>query len=150
MELFHTTANEIGTIHKNGRFGEFFCFSSNVYVMVAGEYFTYSIEIDEDELINASSLFYHEDAEKLSGLVSTLCNRLSISEDEAEDLISEKVSGWDLIDSWDAEQDWDLQRLTASAAKILGYRGCIMKDEQGTLYMIDMLGREADLVKVNG
>ncbi|HHK5070544.1 TPA: hypothetical protein ACQT1J_002290 [Pseudomonas aeruginosa] len=36
----------------------------------------------------------------------------------------------------------------AKAAKTLGFRGVSMQDEQGTCYMIDMLGHDAELVRV--
>ena len=36
-------------------------------------------------------------------------------------------------------------RVLSLAAKVLGFRGVRVSDEQGTSYMIDMLGRERDL-----
>ncbi|MBA8734250.1 hypothetical protein [Chromobacterium violaceum] len=146
MELFHTSPSEITSINQFGRFGEFLCFSSHVYTMAVGDdYVTYRIDLDDDSLIAAGRLFYHEDAEKLGSLVSEFCSRFDVDEDTAEEIISEQEQ----LDSEDADDLWDAQLFTARAAKILGYRGCIMRDEQGTLYMIDMLGREADLVRAD-
>lgn len=51
--------------------------------------------------------------------------------------------GLDAVDG--AELSLWLQKQTATCARLLGYAGCIMTDEQGTLYMIDMFGREADM-----
>ncbi|WP_288076476.1 hypothetical protein [Pseudomonas sp.] len=150
MQLFHTSPAEIAAISKSGRFGEFLFFSSDVYVMTAGDAVTYSLELDEDAIIDADRLFYHEDAEKLDALVAELADRFEIDADTAEDLIAEKASVYDLdsIEPEDmADASWDVQRFTARAAKILGFRGVAVSDEQGTAYMIDMLGREADLVK---
>ncbi|OVE45677.1 hypothetical protein [Chromobacterium violaceum] len=145
MELFHTSPNEITAISKNGRFGEFLCFSGNVYTMTAGQFVTYKLEINEELLIEAGSLFYHEDAAKLDVLVAQFCRRFDVDEDTAEEIISEREQ----LDSADADDLWDVQLFTARAAKLLGYRGCIMSDEQGALYMIDMLGHEAELVRAD-
>ncbi len=150
MQLFHTSPVEITSINKSGRFGEFLFFSSNVYVMTAGAAVTYSLELDDEAVIDADRLFYHEDAEKLESLVAELADRLDVDADTAEDLIAEKSSVYDL-DSIDPEEmadaSWDVQRFTARAAKILGFRGAAVSDEQGTSYMIDMMGYEAELVK---
>lgn len=139
MELFHTSPAEITNINTFGRFGEFLCFSADVYTMSAGEVVTYKIEVDDTDIIESSSLFYHEGAEKLSPLVERVMELAGCDEDTAEDLLSQKD------DCGDAELSWDIQALTAQAAKILGYRGVSMSDEQGTCYMIDMLGHEAEL-----
>lgn len=148
MELFHTSPSEIKAINTDGRFGEFLFFSSHVYQMAAGEALTYSIEIDEDQIIEASQLFYHDDAAQLESLVAELASRLDVSEEDAEALIEESKSVFD-IDSIEAEDaadaSWDVQLFTARAAKILGFRGVAVEDEQGTAYMIDMLGRESEL-----
>ncbi|MBQ3301672.1 MAG: hypothetical protein IJI03_12400 [Rudaea sp.] len=57
------------------------------------------------------------------------------------EVISERMQ----LDGIDADDSWDVQRYTARAAKVLGFRGVRVSDEQGTSYMIDMLGRERDL-----
>lgn len=142
MELFHTSPNAITAINASGRFGEFLFFSAHVYTMSAGEVVTYSIEIDENDIIRAMSIFYHEDAAKLDGLVAEFCARFDVDTDAAEEIISER----DQLDSTDSDDLWDAQNFTARAAKILGYRGVEVSDEQGSAYMIDMMGRESELV----
>ena len=144
MELFHTSPNEIACITRTGRFGEFLFFSVNVYTMTAGDFVTYKLEINEEDLIDACHLFYHEDAQKLTALVAEFCRRFDVDADTAEEIISERAQ----LDSADADDLWDAQAFTARATKILGYRGGIGRDEQGSVYMIDMLGREADLEKL--
>jgi hypothetical protein len=147
MELFHTSPEEIKTIAADGRFGEFLFFSAHVYVMTVGEYVTYKIEVDEDDIIEAGRLFYHEDAELLDPLVEEVMNMLGCDEDMAEDFISQDFSTNYNADI-DAEDSWTIQAITAKAAKTLGYRGVYFQDEQGRCYMIDMLGHEDELVKV--
>jgi len=139
MELFHSSPIEITEIDQSGRFGEFLCFAENEYVMTAGSYVTYKIGVPEDLIIEASRLFYHADASKLDGLVAKIMEMLGCDEETAEAMLSQKD------DCGEAEMSWDIQAMTAQAAKILGYRGVSMRDEQGTCYMIDMLGREPEL-----
>jgi len=150
MELIHTSPTKIEQITDSGRFGEFLFFSDHVYVMTAGEFVTYSIELDDDQVIGAGRLFFHEDAAKLAPLVAELAARLDVSEDDAEALIAEKKSVFDLdIETEDAGEDaWDVQHFTARAAKILGFRAVRVQDEQGSAYMIDMLDRVAELREV--
>ncbi|AJO79364.1 hypothetical protein [Pseudomonas sp. MRSN 12121] len=141
MELFHTSPKEITSIDKHGRFGEFLFFSSDVYVMTAGDHVVYRAQIDDDAIIAANHLFYHADAAKLDELVAKFCARFDVDTDTAEEIISERQQ----LDTGDADDDWDVQIYTARAAKILGYRAVAVSDEQGTAYMVDMLGRESDL-----
>lgn len=143
MGLFHT--GNVTKINTWGTFGSFLFFSADVYKTSAGAANIYKIEIDGNEIIEAYSLFYHEDAAKLDSLVSELAEKYGIDEDVAADLISEKANAWAEIEDCDAETSWEIQHYTARAAKILGYRGVQVEDEQGAAYMIDMLGRESEL-----
>lgn len=151
MKLLHTSPSEITEINTFGRFGEFLFFANEAYVMTAGEHVTYSIEIDENAIIEAGQLFYHDDADKLSGLVAELAEKLSIDEADAEALIEESKSIWDMdldIDPEDmADASWDVQVFTARASQALGFRAVEVEDEQGTSYMVSMMGRESELVK---
>ncbi|OHS09273.1 hypothetical protein HMPREF3289_00995 [Pseudomonas sp. HMSC75E02] len=144
MQLFHTSPEEIARINGIGRFGEFLFFSADIYAMSAGSTVTYAIEVDEADLIPAGRLFYHDDAAKLDGLVDEFCDRFGVDADSAEEIISEREQ----LDSTDADELWDVQVYTARAAKLLGYRGVRVRDEQGTAYMIDMQGHESELVKI--
>lgn len=151
MELFHTSPTEINEITTLGRFGEFLFFSESKYVMTAGEHITYRIELDDSQIIEAGQLFYHENAAELNVLVAELAGRLGIDEDDAEALIEESKSVYDLdgVEPEDAaDLSWDVQLFTARAAKILGFRGVQVEDEQGSAYMIDMQGQEIDLMRV--
>lgn len=146
MDLFHTSPAEIKNI-TTGRFGEFLFFSSREYVMCAGNHVTYKLEVADDEIIAAGSIFFHEDAGKLEELVAELSDQLGVDADVAEALIEESKSVHDLdeIEAEDAaDLSWEVQRFTAHAAKILGFRGVAVADEQGTAYMIDMQGRESE------
>lgn len=143
MEIYHTSPVKITEINKWGRFGEFLCFAGKPYKMTACKFFTYKIDIDEDEIISASKLFYHPDAEKLNGIIEEVMSLLDCDEDESVRQIEQRAEY-----CGDAEKSWDIQALSAKAGKILGYRGVAMPDEQGICYMIDMLGMEAELILV--
>lgn len=142
MDLFHTSAEKILEITQNGLFDEFLCFSASIYTMTAGDYIAYKIDIDEDQIISARGLFYHADAAKLDDLVADFAARYGVDADTAEEIISEREQ----LDSSNADELWDVQRYTARAAKLLGYRGVCGQDEQGSVYLIDMLGKESDLM----
>ena len=43
---------------------------------------------------------------------------------------------------------WAIQNIAGKVAKSLGYKGAKLFDEQGTSYLVDMLGREKDLKKI--
>lgn len=149
MELFHTSPSENISINTNGRFGEFLFFSSEIYSM--GSYkAAYRIDLDDGAIIEAGSLFYQDGAEKLAGLVEQVARMVGCDDDTAEELISQRADVHSLdVDAEDAgDMSWDIQAITAKAAKLLGFRGVSMPDEQGTCYMIDMLGREGDLERI--
>lgn len=148
MELFHTSPSEIASITTGGRYGEFLCFASKPYSMSAGSVVTYKVEVDEADIIEAGSLYYHEDAGELADLTERVMEMVGCDEVTAEELISQRadVFSLDNIDADDAgEVSWDIQAISAQAAKLLGFRGVRMQDEQGACYMIDMIGRENDL-----
>ena len=141
MQLFHPSPEQITTITDDGRFYGFLFFATRPYVMTAGSYVTYEIDLDDNDVINARSLFYHEEAGKLDGLVAEFCRRFGVDEDTAEDIIAEREQ----LDSDDGADQFEVQAFTARAARLLGFRAVLVSDEQGSAYMVDMLGREADL-----
>lgn len=150
MELFHTSPTNIEKINSNGRFGEFLFFSPNVYVMSAGEFVAYKLEIDDSAIIEAESIFYQDNAAILAPLVAKIARRFGVDSDVAESLIDESESIFNIecnVEPEDmADASWDIQKATAQAAKQLGFRGVRVSDEQGSAYMIDMAGHEAELV----
>lgn len=129
MELIHTSPNKIDSIYGDG----FLCFSVNEYSMCArDDYVTYAIDVADEELVDCNSYFYRDDYEKLDDIVEEVMSLLGCDRDFAEEVLSERQSP----DTTDSEILWEIQRLTAKCAVVLGYRGAIMTDEQGTLYMI--------------
>lgn len=152
MKLIHTSPAAIAKINSFGRFGEFLFFVSGEYVMTAGDHIAYAIEVDDSDIIYAERLFFHEDADKLSGLVEKVIQMVGCDEYTAEELIAQRedVHGIDTdIEPEDmADTSWDIQRIAGEAAVILGFRGVEMEDEQGRTYLINMAGHEAELKRV--
>jgi len=149
-KLIHTSPAAITEINSAGRYGSFLCFADDEYVMTAGEHIAYSIDIDESDIIDAEQLFYHDDAEQIDALVQQVAQMVGCDEDTAEELIAQREDVHSIdcdVEPEDmADVSWDIQHITAKAAKLLGFRGVEMDDEQGRMTLIDMLGREADLV----
>lgn len=149
LELFHTSFGEIEKIDDSGLFGSFLFFSSDVYF--TGGDTKYKMEISEDDIIAACTLFNHDNSTcaAVEAIVSEVEERFDIDWDTATDLLSERISGFDEIDGFDGEDSWYMQHCTARIARALGFRGVCVTDEQGSAYMIDMKGRENDLVKID-
>lgn len=149
VDLYHCSPTRLDKIYNSGVFGSFFFFSAQPYCPSESAHeFIYSLTIDLNTIIAAGSLFYHENALELEPLVAEFCRRFQVDEDTAVDVISEHTQLYDIEDRFDADDSWECQLFTARAAKILGYRGVSGRDEQGTCYMIDMLGHFNDLTLV--
>lgn len=150
-KIYHTSPKEITKINPwGGVIGNgVLCFSDEPYVMTGAEnYITYSMNYDSMEFISASRLFYHPDASKLQIFVEELASLVGCDTDTAEALISEEESVWNIdLDADKAELDWHIQGVAAVCAKALGFDGCVGSDEQGKVYLVPMIGREADLIK---
>lgn len=155
MELKHTSPSPIDKIHCDGLFDEFLFFSSRTYQMCAGKAIVYQVEIEENEIIEASHFFYHDDAEKLQPLVEQVMAWNSCDEDMAAGLIDGTVDVYECYEELGysdmsdvADLSFETQRYAGRAAKLLGYRAVAVRDEQGTAYMIDMTGREHEMTIV--
>ena len=134
--MFHTSPEKI-TKHSNGLFGEFICFSDKVYHMSQASKYIYTFD-NEVNLIESSSIAYCDDYESIQHVVLEVAERFDISEEDSLDLISENKSLFDFTDCVDSEDSFYIQHMTAKCAKLLGFDGCAMSDEQGTVYFIDI------------
>ncbi|WP_280568300.1 LPD38 domain-containing protein [Chromohalobacter sp. 296-RDG] len=150
IELFHSGGN-ITEINNRGNFGSFLFFSSDRGVH-GGEK-NYRVEIDPKDIISSKSLFYDESAEQLEPLVQRVQEMANVDEDAAIELIEQNTDPHELdhIEPEDASDlSFDIQSITAEAARTLGYKGVSLPDEHGTSYMIDMAGHEADMELLDG
>lgn len=145
LSLYHTSPGDIKE-PSEGRFGKSVFFSSEPYFMTEeSNPRTYNLNINEDDLINASSFFYRDDSDKLSKIVEEIMAKFKVDKETAEDLLSGKVDIHELSDiipdfSYEdvADHSWDLQSLAGKAAEILGFKGVNLEDEQGTSSLINL------------
>ena len=151
MELFHTSPDKIEKITTSGLFGQFLCFSDKIYVMSACKFVAYKIEVADESIIDASHLFYENSTAILRDLVADVCELAHVDSDTAMNLIdgSESILDIDTDIENRGELDWELQHVSAKAAKLMGYRGVSLRDEQGTCYLVDMIGFESELHEVS-
>jgi hypothetical protein len=104
-------------------------------------------DIDYDsDIIAAAHIAHEDDYAAIEPVLLAVAERFDVDEDRALDLISE-LEQLDAGD-FDAENSWWLQLQTAKAAKLLGYRGVEVGDEQGSAVIIDCAGWVSDAIHV--
>lgn len=139
--MYHTSPVEIKE-PKHGMFGDFICFSDSVYVQTAGQHVVYRLDVDDESVIEASRLWHQDDVSPLQKFVDEIVNRYEVSESDAELLIDESKSIYDVDSNVEpeglADASWNIQRITAEAGRALGYGIVAMSDEQGTVYFVDI------------
>lgn len=136
MKIYHTSPKAITAITADGTFGESLCFSDDIYSMSVGTIQVYSLKIEEDDIIDSHDF----DADDAPGALAHIAAVCDCDEDQA----LEYLTGSECHE--DPELDWFVQGMMGSAAKEAGYKAARSRDEQGTVYIVPMLGREADLV----
>lgn len=136
--MFHTSPNPIteNTINKNGIAGDCLFFSDDIYVMTASnEYYVYEADFN---CVRASQL--HDEA-----IIAEIAEYFGCNEELAETLLDGSESEWNQAFSCDGEDSWWLQGKRGECAVKMGYDGCEDEDEQGTVYIVQMTGRESEL-----
>ena len=137
MKLIHTSPAEIKEIKTNGMFCDCLFFSVDEYTMTqASTVYVYSLEQDDEKIISVSEL--HDDE-----IISDIASVLEIDEEDAERVLDGRDTAWD--HGGDGEDDWWVQAKQGECAKKMGYEACEAEDEQGTVYIIPMIGRKDDL-----
>lgn len=144
--MYHTSPEDIKEPYEYGRFGKGIFFSSDPYYMTTKDNPSlYSLEVNEDDVVDASSFFYRDDYKKLDPIVEEIMERFGVDEDTAQDLLSGHKSIFDVADEipdFDIEEagEWqyDLQKLAGEAAELLGYKGVYLVDEQGSTAMMNI------------
>jgi hypothetical protein len=137
--MYHTSPNKIeaGTINTTGVAGSCLFFSDDVYVMTASDtVFTYEADFD---CVRVSQL--HDDE-----IIAEIAEFFGVDLEVAESLLDGSENEW--AHGADAEGSWWLQGKRGECAVKMGYDGCEDEDEQGTVYIVPMLGRESELTLV--
>lgn len=134
--MFHTSPEKIteGMINSTGIAGDCLFFSGSVYVMTASsKYFVYEADFD---CVPAYEL--HDDE-----IIEEIADEFNVSIEVAEGLLDASENEWDY--DCDAEKSWWLQGKRGECAAKMGFDGCEDEDEQGTVYIVPMKGRESEL-----
>ena len=136
--MYHTSPNKIteGTINEFGVAGDCLFFSDDIYKMSAATVYVYEADFD---CIPACKL---EDDE----IIAEIAERFGVDTDAAESLLDASENEWD--HDCDAEDSWWLQGKRGECAVKMGYDGCEDIDEQGTVYIVPVAGRENELTEV--
>ena len=133
--MFHTSPNKIesGSINRFGVAGSCLFFSDSVYQMSEASVYTYEADFN---CVSANQLHDEE-------IISEIAEMFSVNLDTAESLLDASESEWD--HGADADSSWWLQGKRGECAVKMGYDGCEDTDEQGTVYIVPMIGRESEL-----
>ena len=136
--MYHTSPNKIetGMIHGHGVAGDCLFFSDDVYRMSHASIYVYEADFN---CVKASQL--HD-----SDIISEIAVYFDVDLDVAESLLDGSENEWN--HGSDAEGSWWLQGKRGECALKMGYDGCADRDEQGTVYIIPMTGREEELILI--
>lgn len=146
VTVYHTSPESITEIKPfRGPFGGALFFAESPYAMNNVKC-TYSLELQDDQIIEVCQLDDAEIVEEIIDMADRYFD-LEMDEDDAYDILCGHETIWDLADDQDAEDladfDWAVQGLQAKAAQKAGYLAAQSIDEQGTVYIINMVGRES-------
>jgi hypothetical protein len=134
--MYHTSPVKIEAINNNGIAGDCLFFSDDVYRM--SEASTYVYEADFN-CVRASQL--HDDQ-----IIADIAERFGVDADTAEGLLDGSENEWD--HGADGYDSWWLQGKRGECAVKMGFDGCEDSDEQGTVYIVPMTGRENELTLI--
>lgn len=136
--MYHTSPNKIteGSIHEFGVAGSCLFFSDDIYQMSADNVYVYKADFD-------CVAAYRLDDETA---IAEIAEHFGVNEDTAEGLLDGSVEWEGHIG---AEDSWWLQGRRGEAAARMGYDGAKDRDEQGTVYIVPMKGREGELTEVS-
>ena len=139
--MYHTSPNKItkGMINANGVAGDCLFFSDNIYVMTSSA--TYYVYEADFNCVAASQL---HDVE----IINQIAERFDCDSDLAASLLDSSENEFNQSFDVDAEDSWWLQGMRGKCAVAMGFDGCEDEDEQGTVYIVPMSGRESQLVEI--
>lgn len=133
--MYHTSPNIIkeGLIDDFGVAGSCLFFSDRVYQMSPVSIYVYEADFN---CIEAFELYDEE-------IIAEIAEKFEVDLDVAEKLLDHSETEWN--HGADAESSWWLQGKRGECAVKMGYDGCEDEDEQGTVYIVPMKGRESEL-----
>lgn len=133
--MFHTSPEQIIKVHNNGIAGSCLFFSDDEYVMTTSS--TYYVYEADFNCVSASQLYDYD-------IIAEIYEYFDVDYELAEALLDASENEWDL-ENTEGDDSWWLQGKRGECAVKMGYDGCQDKDEQGTVYIVPMMGRESEL-----
>ena len=148
MIVYHASNDsEVKEVKDEGVFGGVFASSSEAVALSHGEVIT-EFEIDEDDILTAGHFYDSEIYNNAIEVIKEELFYLNLN-DESIDIIlnavtdqfdadypqSDEVDNILEMESWDA--GWKLQYLLGAIAKKCGFKAAEMRDEHGTVYLIN-------------
>jgi len=134
--MIHTSPEPIekGDINPFGVAGDCLFFSDGIYMMTESST-VYVYEADFD-CVPVYKLYDEE-------IINDIAERFRVDLETAEKILDGRASEYH--DKADAEDSWWLQGKRGECGKKMGFDGCEDIDEQGTVYIVPMTGREDEL-----
>lgn len=137
--MYHTSPNKEIIINNNGVAGSCLFFSDDVYQMSESSVYVFEAEFD---CVRASQLHDEE-------IISEIAEYFDCDLELAESLLDASESEWQQGFECDSDASWWLQGKRGECAVKMGFDGCEDEDEQGTVYIVPMFGRESELTLVD-
>ena len=136
--MYHVSPRLItsGMINEYGISSDCLFFSNDVYVMTSSDE-CYIYEADFN-CVNVSRLYDDESIDEIA-------EYFGCSTSLAESLLDGSESPWDQGFECCGEDSWWLQGKRGECAVKMGFDVCRDVDEQGTVYIVPMFGREHEL-----
>lgn len=144
MKLFHTSPQLIKTIKNSGVFSGALFFSSDIYyTQQSKNSVVYTIDVEENDF---ASLYDIDPSQQIIDDIKHMFNALfdqDIDDDEAIEYLIEDENIFDQgLDCESASEfSWFIQGMQAKSALEQGFIGVESEDEQGTVYIINMVGK---------
>lgn len=139
--MFHTSPEKIeaGSINNNGIANSCLFFSDEIYTMTASK----TVYVYEADFNCVSVHQLHDET-----IITRIAERFGCDECLAESLLDGSECEWNQDFDCDGFDSWWLQGMRGECAVKMGFDGCKDKDEQGTVYIVPMSGRESELTLV--
>ena len=152
LQLIHTSPERIEKIQPNYIWNEFqgalFFSSSDYYTTKAS--FVYEINVEEDQVIDVCDLEYNQSIIDEIKQRFDICFDKQIDDDEAYEYLTDDLNIWDELDYDDMQSldsapavfSWFIQGVQAKAAKQQGFLAAHSEDEQGDVWIVNMINKE--------
>ena len=153
MKLYHTSPDKIIEVKESfdSEFQGALFFSATPYFMSRASKYVYEIEVSDEQILEVCYLDYDQDIiDEIKERFNTLFDA-DIDDDEAYDYLMEDLDIWNIsTDDYEncALFSWFIQGVQAKAAKKEGALAVESEDEQGTVFIINMINKESLLKAV--